>query len=68
MSITCLNAVAVVDNNLVTVALITEFNKLNRTAVSGKNKLTRSVTARNIDTGMPSASTAAVVRCYGLKT
>ena len=45
MGISCLDTVTVVDNNLVTVASVTAFNKLNRTGVCGKNKLTGSTAA-----------------------
>ena len=68
MGVTRLDAVAVVDYNLVTVAAVAEFNELNRSAFCGKDKLTRSARTRNIKTRVPAASSAAVVGSNCIKT
>ena len=62
MSVTCLDTVAVVDDNLVAVASVAELDKLNSTAVGSENELTRGVAARNIKTCVEAASAVAVVR------
>ena len=68
MGISCLDTVAVVDNDLVTVAAVAEFNQLNSTALGSENELTRGTCARNIKTCVPAASAVAVVRSNRIQT